>query len=241
MLSFRAQRKLVTVTRNAKMTDYQLNNIDPGDIDDLLLQVEKSFDIKFAQAELSHVTTFGELCDQIANKIELENSEDCTTQQAFYKLRQSISTVLLFNLNDLTPKTLINQILPRPTRVSKIKKLEMHLGFKLDILRPRHSISGSLIFILLASIIGVFFNWKIGISGLSISIIGLWFAYKVGKEADLTTLGQIAEKMTRENYLKSRRNSKTFNKKEIEKILTFWFSDQLDLDKSKLTRDAKLV
>ena len=47
--------------------------------------------------------------------------------------------------------------------------------------------------------------------------------------------------MTRENYLKSRRNSKTFNKNEIEKVLTDWFSNDLDLDKSKLTRDAKFV
>ena len=49
------------------------------------------------------------------------------------------------------------------------------------------------------------------------------------------------EALKRENYLKSRRNSKTFNKNEIEKALTNWFSDDLDLDKSKLTRDAKFV
>ncbi|MGY4384993.1 hypothetical protein ACVWYN_002029 [Pedobacter sp. UYP24] len=223
------------------MNDHQLNNIDSYDIDELLLQVEKSFDIKFAPTEFSHVTTFGELCDCIANKIELENSEDCTTQQAFYKLRQSIATELSFNLTDLTTTTLIIQILPRPTRISKVKELEKHLGFKLNILRPRHSINGSLIFILIASIISVFFNWKIGASGFSISVIGLWLANKVGKEIDLTTLGQLAEKMTRENYIKSRRNPKTFNKKEVEAVLTDWFADQFDLEKTKLTRCAKLV
>ncbi len=223
------------------MTDYLLNNTDPEDMEDFLVKVEKSFDIKFAHAELLNVTTFGELCDHVSNKIKLENSEDCTTQQAFYKLRQSISTVLSFNLNDLTTKTLIVQILPRPNRISKVKELEKHLEFKLGILRPKHLISGSLIFVLLASIIGLFFNWKIGISGLSISLIGLWLAYKFGKEVDPTTLRQIAEKMTRENYLKSRRNSKTFNKREVEIILTDWFSDLFDLEKSKLTRDAKLV
>jgi hypothetical protein len=149
--------------------------------------------------------------------------------------------VFSININDLATKTLIVQILPLPNRNLNVKKLEKHLGFKIDILRPKYSVSGSLIFILLASILGLFFNWKIGISGLSISVVGLWLAYKFGEEVNLTTLGQIAEKMTRENYLKSRRNSKTFNKKEIEQILTDWFSDQFDLDKSKLTRDAKLV
>lgn len=64
---------------------------------------------------------------------------------------------------------------------------------------------------------------------------------KGGNELDLQTVGQVAEKMTRENYLKSRRNPKTFNKNEIEKLLTEWFSNDLDLDKSKLTREAKFV
>ncbi|HEX8377523.1 MAG TPA: hypothetical protein VF602_06865 [Pedobacter sp.] len=146
------------------MTDYRLNNIDSEDIDDLLLGVEKSFVIKFANTELSHIMTFGELCDHVANKIKLEHVSDCTTQQAFYKLRHSIATNL--DYTDLTTKTLISQIFPRPTRIADVKTLEQHLGFKLNILRPKHSISGSLVFILIASLVAIFFNWKVGISGL---------------------------------------------------------------------------
>jgi hypothetical protein len=94
---------------------------------------------------------------------------------------------------------------------------------------------------LLASLVGLFFNWQIGLLGLAFFTAGLWFANKIGNELDLQTVGQVAEKMTRENYLKSRRNPKTFNKKEIEKVLTAWFSNDLDLDKSELTREAKFV
>jgi hypothetical protein len=96
-------------------------------------------------------------------------------------------------------------------------------------------------FLLLASIVGLFFNWQIGLSGLVFSIAGLWFINKIGNGLDLQTVGQVVEKMTRENYLKSRRNPKTFNKKEIEKVLTDWFSNYFDIDKSKLTKDAKFV
>lgn len=211
-------------------TNYELKNIDSEDIEDLLVKVETSFDIKFVGKELVHITTFGQFCDHIANKIQLDNSEDCTSQQAFYKLRDAISTN--FTLTDL---------LPRPNRRSRTKKLEKHLGFKLNILRPPHWVIGTLAILLLASIVGIFFNWQIGILGLAFSIIGLLFANKIGNELDLKTVGQIAEKMTRENYLKSRRNPKTFNKSEIEKILTDWFSNDLDLDKSKLTRETKFV
>jgi acyl carrier protein len=223
------------------MTDYELKNIDPDDISDLLVKVEKSFDIKFGDTELMHISTFGELCDHIANKIQLDNSDDCTSQQAFYKLRDTISSTLQIDNKTISTNFSLADLLPRQSRRSRTKKLEEDLGFKLNILRPPHWVTTTLIIILLASFVGLFFNWQIGLLGLVLSFIGLWLASKIGNELDLQTVGQVAEKMTRENYLKSRRNSKTFNKNEIEKILTNWFSSYLDLDKSKLTREAKFV
>jgi hypothetical protein len=223
------------------MTDYELNNIDYEDIEDLLAKVETSFDIKFVGDELVHITTFGQLCDHIANKIHLENSDDCTNQQAFYKLRSAISSTLQIENKTISTDFLLADLLPRQSRRSRIKKLEKQLGFKLNILRPPQWVTGILLIILLSSLVGLFFNWQIGLSGLVFSIAGFWFANKIGNELDLKTVGQVAEKMTRENYLKSRRNPKTFNKNEIEKVLTDWFSNDLDLDKSKLTREGKFV
>jgi len=223
------------------MTDYELKNIDPDDISDLLVKVEKSFDIKFGDTELMHISTFGELCDHIANKIQLDNSDDCTSQQAFYKLRDTISSTLQIDNKSISTNFSLADLLPRQSRRSKINALEKQLGFKLNILRPPQWVTGTLVIILLASLVGLFFYWQIGLSGLVFSIAGFWSANKIGNELDLQTVGQVAEKMTRENYLKSRRNPKTFSKKEIEKVLTDWFSNDLDLDKSKLTREAKFV
>jgi hypothetical protein len=106
-------------------------------------------------------------------------------------------------------------------------------------LRAPHWINTLLIIIFVISLVGIFFNWRFGLSGFVIYFVSLQFSKKMGNELDLETVGQIAEKMTRENYLKSRRNQQTFNKKEIGKILTDWFSVYLDLPKSKLTRDAQ--
>lgn len=223
------------------MKDYELKKIDPDDIDDLLVKVENSFDIKFVVDELVHIKTFGQLCDHIAEKIQLDNTDDCTSQQAFYKLRDAISSTLQYDNNKISPDASLYDLLPRPTRRSQTKKIEQHIGFEISILRPPHWMIGTLLIILLASIVGLFFNWKFGLAGLTFSIAGLWLANKIGNELDLQTVGEVAEKMTRENYLKSRRNPKTFNRKEIEKVLTDWFSKDLCLDKSKLTREAKFV
>ena len=223
------------------MKDYELKNIDTEDIEDLLAKVETSFDIKFVGDELVHITTFGQLCDHITNKIQLDNSDDCTSQQAFYKLREAISTTLQIDNKRISIDFSLTDILPRKSRRSKTKKLEMHLGFKLNILRPPHWVTGTLAILLITSIVGLYFNWQIGLLGVVFSIAGFWFANKIGNELDLETVGQVAEKMTRENYLKSRRNPKTFNRSEIEKVLTDWFSNDLYIDKSKLTREANFV
>jgi len=220
-------------------THYELKNIDSEDIEDLLIKVEASFDIKFNSGELANISTLGEFCDYITNKIQLDNSDDCTSQQAFYKLRKAIASTLQVDGKTISPDSILINILPRKGRRSRTKRLEKHLGFKLNILRPPHWLFVTLIILFFASFIGLYFNWQIGLLGLGCSIAGIWFAKRIGNELDLQTVGQVVEKMTRENYLKSRRNSKTFNKIEIEKVLCDWFSDDFDVDKSKLTRDAK--
>ena len=123
----------------------------------------------------------------------------------------------------------------------KIKEVELHLGFRLNILRPPHWVTTTLLMFFLVSFVGLFFYWKIGVLGLTFSIFGLWLANKTGNELELQTIGQVAQKMTREDYLKSRRNSKTFNKKEIETILKDWFCNDLELDRNKLKRETKFV
>lgn len=224
-----------------KMTDIELKNIDQEDIEDLLVKVEESFDIKFVDNELANIQTFGEMCDHIKGKIQLDHSDDCTTQQAFYKLRDALITFLQVDKENITPDTLLADLLPRHTRKTKTKQLEKYLGFKFSILRPPHFVTGFLLLLLLASVIGLFFSWQLGLTGLGLSIGGLWLASKTGNELDLKTVGQLTEKMTRENYLKSRRNPKTYNDNEIEKVLTDWFSNDLGIDKSKLISESQLT
>lgn len=222
------------------MADDELENVDPDDISDLLVKVEKSFNMKFGSTELMHIFTFGELCDHIANKIQLEDSNDCTSQQAFYKLRDAMASTFQIDRKTITTGTTLLGLLPKQSRRSLVKKLEVHLGFKLHILRPPYWASVTLSILLVTSCAALFFNWQIGLAGLVVSNAGLWFAKKFGNILNLQTVGQLAKKMTRESYFKSRRNPNTFNKSEIEKILVDLFSNDLGIDKSKLTREAKL-
>lgn len=220
------------------MTDFELKNIDPEEVEDLLIKVEKSFNIKFVSNEFTGLSTFGELCDRIGAKIQLEHSDDCTTQQAFYKLRDAIS--ITTNIRSIKTDTLLSDILPRQNRRSLVRQIENQLGFKISLLRAKHSVMAIFIITFLLSLAGLIINGKISLVLFVFSLVGLRIANKFGKEMDIKTVGELAEKITRENYINSRRNPATFNKNEIENILTEWFSSELLLDKSKLTRDAEL-
>lgn len=221
------------------MTDNKVENIDTEDAEDLLIKIEKSFDIKFGDTELMHIKTFGEFCDHLVNKIQLDNTNDCTTQQAFYKLRNAISSTFNVESKAITTDFLLNTILPRKSRREKIINLENSLGFQLNILRPPHWVINTLLVLFFSSIVGLFLKWQYGLVGVFISYFWLWFSKKISNELDVQTVGQLAKKITRENYLESRRNPKTFNKNEIEKVLTDWFINDLCLDKKKLSRDSK--
>jgi hypothetical protein len=219
-------------------TIIELKNIDPDDISDVLVKVEKSFGFKFEDTELKDIKTFGELCDIIINKVMGNDVNDCTTQQVFYKLRNAISATLLIDKSIITPDSNLLNLFPGHKRRQDIAAVESKLGFKIKILQPKDWIRDTFVLTLLISIIVLFISWKIGLGGLLFSIIGQSFASKFGKEMELQTVGQLAEKISRENYLKARRNPSTVNRNEIAREVKELFSKDLSLNKSFLRREA---
>ena len=100
------------------------------------LKLKSPLTLRLAITGLMHICNFGELCDHIANKIQLDNSDNCTSQQAFYKLRDTISSTLQIDKKTISTDLSLPDLLPRESRRSRTKKLEQQLGFKIHILRP---------------------------------------------------------------------------------------------------------
>jgi acyl carrier protein len=224
------------------MANSKLNDRDIEDIENLIGTIANSYGIEFQEEELIHLRTFGELCSMVTAKVEhMDHIDDCTTQQAFYKLRHAIATVLGLDKSTITNNAQIRIIFPRHSRRKQIKQVEMQLGFALNILRPRHFISYSLLIGLAVSLAGLLFYWKFAFPGILIAFTGLIIAFKFANTFDLETIGQVADKISRENYLKSRRNPASVNKKEIEKKIQDLFAESLDLPKTALTKDAAFV
>ncbi|MCF6401734.1 hypothetical protein L3C95_02545 [Chitinophaga filiformis] len=215
-----------------------LENIDPLDIDMILEKVEISFHIEFG-TELKQVRTFGDLCDLIANKVEGRNTNDCTTQQAFYKIRQAIREIQPYDKDTLKTNTSLEELFPRTQRRQQIKKFDSILGIKTQILQTKGWLLLLLLSVFLASFVVLFFSWKIGFGGMVLSVIGINIASKLGKELKLKTVGQLAEKISREHYNKVRRNATTINRAEIIQKVKELFKEDLGLEDNALTRDAR--
>src|SRR5574337_377680 len=93
-----------------------LADIEPWDIDDVLGKIQTSFNIQFKKNEIAQMKTFGEFCDHIISKTRFGKKEDCTTQQAFYKLRNAISIALSIPPREILPETKLEELIPRKSR-----------------------------------------------------------------------------------------------------------------------------
>ncbi|XWW44942.1 hypothetical protein JYG30_19720 [Fibrella sp. USSR17] len=221
------------------MTDDELHNTDPEDLEYWLIEVERSFNFKFAGNELTGIQTFGEFADHIITKFNRDHSDACTTQQAFYKIRSTMRSA--FQVESLTPRTLLIDILPRKNRIRQVKRLEQELGFRLQLLEAPAFVTSGLFMLTLASLLSFIFSVETGIIGLVLSIAGFWLADNFGKELKVQTVGELVDQIARTNYTQSRRDSSTFNRYEIEKLLADWLCANFYLDRAKLTRESKFV
>jgi len=222
------------------MTEIKKYKRDPDDIHDLLLEVEKSFDIKFETEELKGKKTFGELCDLILEKINQPSISDSTHQQAFNKLRNAVSRLKNIDRKEILPETKMSELFPRQQRKKTIKELEFELGFNLKVLRPFIFLEIVMLLSFLGAIVFLFINFIWGIEMLALFFVLNTIAFKTGKEFNCETLRDLAKKITKENYKKARRNPKTINEQEVIQQLKLIFSkDDLHAGE-EITRETEI-
>jgi hypothetical protein len=218
----------------------QLKDCDLEDIEVMLGNVESCLGFKFAKNELAHVKTFGQLCDVIYSRLPSTDRSDCTTQQAFYKLRSSIAGLHFADKKNILPATRLEVFFPRKNRRQEMKRLEDRLGFHIVALRPKRAVFIALIAFSLLSGLWVFIHWKWGLTGLALAYAGFKLASSIGKEWEVQTVGELAVAMTNVNYRQSRRDPGTINKVEINNLLIKMFSENLIIEPIVLTREAPL-
>jgi hypothetical protein len=218
-----------------------LSNIDPEDVGDVLLKIERSFNIRFTDEDLTHIKTFGALCDLVVDKVKQVQSDSCTTQQAFYKLRNAINAKKPIEKCDLKPQTKLCELFPRDNRIEVVADLEDEMGLHMNLLRPKPGIVLAFAAALIVSITVSLVYGVVGYIGTVIAIAGLILAGKFGKELKVKTLGDLSEKIAREHYLKCRRDASTVNRGEVAEKVKELFADYLDVEPAALRKEARFA
>lgn len=220
-------------TENLKLDEY-----DSEEIADILPALEKTFDIRFKNDDFLNVRSFGDFCEVVIGHIQQSHKEDCTSQQAFYKIRQAILITNGMDKNTILPESRLADIFPSVNRRRQVNKFQRALGVRLNFLTYPGWLTATLLIGILLSCIAFFFDWKIAVSGILLFISALYIAEKTAKELELETVKDLTGKAVLEHYTTIRSIPYTVNKKEVPGIIRDIFHAQLYIDKQFLTDDA---
>jgi hypothetical protein len=219
--------------------DLTLQDCDLEDIEDIIPKIEKSFNLKFKREEFIGVKTFGDICKVVENHLDYQD-KDCTLQQAFYKVRLAISNAQ--NIDQITIKTSskLEDLFPRKTRIGDWKKVEKELGFKVPVLTMKNALILTLLTGFIFSTLCFFVNWKIAVSGLIGFGVFSKFLGLFSKELSLQTVGDLARKISSENYTLVRRNKRSGNRQEVFPMIQELFASELYISRGALNSDSRL-
>lgn len=221
------------------LDDIKLDGYESEDIFNVVARLQKSFALKFEKDAFINVKTFGDMCDVIESYIKYTDQDDCTKQQAFYKIRTAISETQLIEKARIGLDTKLVDLFPRHARRTQVKQFKKQLGVNLEFLTYPDRLLLTFIVGVLSSFVAFFFDWRIAVSGIVFFIVATKVANILGKDLKFDTVKELTEKAVVERYIEVRRSKLTVNRKEIMAIIIDAFSSGLSIDKEHLTKDAK--
>lgn len=221
-------------TKPETLADYEAE-----DIDDALMQLAVSLGISFETGELDHLNTFGELCDHIISKIQSIPTADSASQLAFSKIRNAFADELGINRTTILPESKLEDFFPVTSRRENIRKVEKHLGFGLHVLEPSLWISIPLGLLFIISLFVLVFHWQFGLMSIFGSLVLITLSNRLGNTLSWNTVGEMAEYLARENYVRARRNNDTFTPNEVKKLIINQFASKLGIDVTALQPETR--
>jgi hypothetical protein len=223
-----------------KQEYFKLDEVDPEDIGDVLGLLDKSFNLSLPADSFKEAKTFGDICEVFETNMTGRQEDDCTSQQAFYKVRAAIAATQLVNKNLIEPGSRLEGLFPRASRRRDVRRFTKELGVRVHFLGMKLWVVCCLASGILLSLGAFFFSWRIALTGLVAFSIISRVAARLGKELEVDTVGALAKRLSSQHYRQARRRKDTVNRNEIRKIIKQTFADRLTVDENELTADASL-
>jgi hypothetical protein len=213
-------------------------NIGGDDFEDLITAIEKNFGINFQSDEFTKPEiSVKDLIQLVSNKIDLQHSNDCTSQQVFYQLRAFFGDEFNIEKTYFTKDLLLEELIPKKIRRKTIIKIENKLDINLDILTIKTWLEFVIIATFFISIYFLFKDFKLGI--LLLAFFGLLTKIK-GNEFRPKTIEDLIDKITKQNYRQLRNKKNSFNPIEIRKIIAKMIEDKLGCNVDEFELETKI-
>ena len=93
------------------------------DFVELIVEIEKKFEISINESEVYHADTVGKLSDVIYQRLRKDAQDPCPTQKGFYIIRHNLISEYKLSRSEITPDTKLNDIIPKKKRRKMWKSL----------------------------------------------------------------------------------------------------------------------
>jgi len=105
---------------------------------ELLVEVEKTFDIEIPDAEAEKIATVGDFYEAVWDKIKDKTNNKCLSAMLFYRFRMFLSKRYPFPLKDFKPEANLNDLIPKEFRKEQWKEIQEDFDYELpDLALPQ--------------------------------------------------------------------------------------------------------
>ena len=111
-----------------------LTDGDSLDFEDIVISIEKSLNIHFEQNDFEKVRTYADFETVVFSKLNGSETNDCSSQQAFYKLRKLLVENFNVEFEKIKPQTSLEKIFPSKKRYPAIYNSSEWVTFSMYVL-----------------------------------------------------------------------------------------------------------
>jgi hypothetical protein len=215
--------------------------IHSDESDEFIGRLTQSFGLNTVELGLRSGMTFQELIDNIFSKVDRQPADDCTSQIVFYQVRQIMIQELGFDRESINGNAPLKDLFPNRNRKNILGIIGGKLGIRINYFQPPAWFQLASAAVLISSLVLLFFNVSIGLSILIGTLLLVFIAHKAGTSLPMKTLGELVERITRDNLIKLRSDRKSINPKEIRMTVIKLIDDLHALDKLEVHSEQKII
>jgi acyl carrier protein len=213
---------------------------------ELVMAVEEEFQIAISDSESNECTTVGKLVELVHSRLRHSSKDPCPSQHSFYLARQKLIDLLHVQRNEIKPDTNLEEIFPKKNRKNLWKEVTTSMSegefFRGRLDRPKWmSYSSFPAFLLLPCAILKFlygFPFTLAlISSLPIYVVLEWATRRLFSVEFPDGMSKVKDLIKLVKSL----DSKTWTKEDVFIKIRTITAEQLGIDASLVTLDAKFV